>query len=129
MLLDFVAGTEVARVERLASSKAFVLAMIKTDAVFAEFPAEIDVLIVDNRGKIEETHVQILDDAACLQEAVERRLQGLRELGMLGAELGQFFVRNDDAAHHHDAGGNRREIVFQSGKLLAAINGFNEKGF
>src|SRR5690349_14647010 len=71
ILLHFVAGAEVVRVERLAAGKAFVLAMIKTDAVFAEFPAEVNVLIVDNRGKIEKTHVQVLDDAACFEDAVE----------------------------------------------------------
>src|SRR5689334_7557241 len=107
MLLDFVAGAEVARVERLAAGEAFVLAMIKTDAVFAELPAEVNILIVDNRRKIEQTHVQILDDAAGFENAAERRLESLRKLGVFGAELGEFFVENDDAAHHHDACGNR----------------------
>ncbi len=113
-LLNFVAWAEVAGVERLAAGKAFVLAMIKADAVFAEFPAEVNILIVDNRGKIEETDVQILDDAAGFKNAVERRLERLRELRVLGAELGEFFVRNDDAAHHHDAGGNGGEVVIET---------------
>src|SRR5439155_23747117 len=55
-LLDFVARAEVARIERLAAGNAFVLAMIETDAVLTEFPAELYILIVDDRGKVQESH-------------------------------------------------------------------------
>src|SRR6266851_6978506 len=41
--LDGVRWPRVARVERLASGKPFLLAMIKANAVFAEPPAEIHV--------------------------------------------------------------------------------------
>src|SRR5260370_19520019 len=63
-LLDGVAGAEVVGVERLAAGEAFILAMVKTDAVLAEFPAEIDVLLVDDGGKIEGDDVQGLLEAA-----------------------------------------------------------------
>src|SRR5260370_27973314 len=57
-LLDGVAGAEVVGVERLAAGEAFILAMVKTDAVLAEFPAEIDVLLVDDGGEIKEAQVK-----------------------------------------------------------------------
>src|SRR5260370_30537862 len=50
-LLNGVAGAEVAGVERLAASEAFVLAVVKTNAVLAEFPAEIHLLMVDDGGE------------------------------------------------------------------------------
>ena len=46
---------------------------------------------------------------------------------MLGAQLGEFFVRDQHAAHHHDAGGNGGEIVFQARKLPAAVDGLDEE--
>src|SRR5260370_36322292 len=70
-LLDGVAGAEVVGVERLAAGEAFILAMVKTDAVLAEFPAEIDVLLVDDGGKIKEADVKILDEAAGFENMVE----------------------------------------------------------
>jgi len=47
---------EVARVERFAAGEAFVLAMVKADAVLAKLPAEINVLLVDDGREIEEAH-------------------------------------------------------------------------
>src|SRR5271168_1770667 len=70
-LLDDVAGAEVARVEGFAPGEAFVLAVIETDAVFAQFPAEVDVLIVDDSGKIEQADIEIFDDATGFQDAVQ----------------------------------------------------------
>src|SRR5207249_7568458 len=78
-----------------------------SDAVLTEFPAEIHILIVDDRGKVQESHVQILDDAAGFEDALERGPQRFGQMRVLDAQPGQFFVRNNHAAHHHDAGGNR----------------------
>jgi len=50
-LLNGVAGAEVARVERFAARESFVLAMVKADAVLAELPAEIDILLLMTAGK------------------------------------------------------------------------------
>jgi len=46
-LLDRVVIIGVARIDGLAPREAFVLPMIKADAVLAEPPAEIDFLIVN----------------------------------------------------------------------------------
>src|SRR5712664_4051292 len=129
VLLDGVAGAEVARVERFAAREAFVLAMVKTDAVLAELPAEIDVLLIDDGGKIKEADVEVLDEAAGFENAVERGLERLGKLLVLHADRGQFFVGDEHAAHHHDARGNRREFVFQAREFLARIHGLDEKGF
>src|SRR5216684_4414253 len=85
-LLNEVAGAGVARVERLAGGKAFVLAVIKTDAILAE-------LLV---------------------------LRSKRE---------KLVVRHDHAAHHHDAGRHGGEIIVETREFLAAIHGFNKRGF
>src|SRR5436309_12392642 len=78
-LLDGVAGGQVARVERLAAGETFILAMIKTNAILAELPAKINFFIADDRRKIEQANVKILDDAAGFQDAVERGLQRFGE--------------------------------------------------
>src|SRR6266851_494425 len=127
-LLDGVAGAEVARVERFAAREAFVLAMVKADAVLAELPAEIDVLLIDDGGKIKEADVEVLDEAAGFENAVERGLERFGKLLMLHADRGQFFVGDEHAAHHHDARGNRREFVFQAREFFARIHGLDEKG-
>src|SRR6266851_5049037 len=102
-LLHGVAGAEVARVERFAARKSFVLAMVKADAVLAELPAEIDVLFIDDGGKIEQADVEVLDKASGFENTVERRLQRFGKLLVLHANGGQFFVGHEHTAHHHDA--------------------------
>src|SRR5439155_825300 len=97
-LLDGVAGAEVARVERFAVCESFVLAMIKTDAVLAELPAEIDVLLIDDGGKIKEADVEVLDEASGFENAVERGLQRFSKLLVLRANRSQFLVGDDHAA-------------------------------
>ena len=80
--------------------------MIKTDAVFAELPAEVDVLMVDDGGKIKEADVEILDQATGFENAIERCLECFGKLLVLHADGSQFFIWDDYAAHHHDARGN-----------------------
>jgi hypothetical protein len=46
-LLHNIARAQIARVKRLAPGEAFVLAMIKTDAIFSETPAQINILIIN----------------------------------------------------------------------------------
>src|SRR6266853_5821586 len=126
-LLNDVAGAEVAGVERLAASEAFVLAMVKTNAVLAEFPAEIHILMVDDGGEIKEADVEVLDDAPGFENAIEGGLENLAQLVVLQADGGEFVVRDDDAAHHHDARGDGGELVFEAGQLFAGVHGFDEE--
>src|SRR5258706_8252655 len=65
-LLNRVAGAEVAGIERLAAGETFVLAMVKTDAVLAELPAEIHILLIDDGGKIKEAHGGVLVEGGSL---------------------------------------------------------------
>src|SRR5579883_2915309 len=51
-LLQVFAGAEVARVERLAAGVAFVLLVIVANAIFAEFPAQINFLVIQDGGEI-----------------------------------------------------------------------------
>jgi len=128
VLLDGVAGAEVAWVEGLAAGKAFVLAMVKADAVLTEFPAEIDFLVIDDGGKIEQADIEVLDDATGFENAGERGLQGFGQLVVFGAHGCELFVRDDHAAHHHDARSDSVELVVQARELLAGVHGLNEKG-
>src|SRR5258708_19102363 len=102
--------------------------MVKADAVLAELPAEIDILLINDRGKIKEADVEVLDEAAGFENAVERGLERFGKLLVLHADRGQFFVVDDYAAHHHDARGDRREFVFQTREFLARIHGLDEEG-
>lgn len=56
-LLDRIFVPAVAGIERLAPGKSFILAVVKTDAVLAQFPAKKNVLIVDARRKIEQADI------------------------------------------------------------------------
>ena len=51
-LLNDVARTKITWVERLAAREPFVLTVIKANAVLAQFPAQINILIIDDRWKI-----------------------------------------------------------------------------
>src|SRR5271156_4127281 len=66
-LLHGVSRTQIPRIERLAPGKPFILPVIKTNAILAQLPAKVDFLIIDNRRKIQQPHVQILDHAARLE--------------------------------------------------------------
>src|ERR1700730_7954804 len=92
ILLDRIAGADIARVERFAASNPFVLAMIKTDAVLAELPAEVYLFVGDHRWKIEQANFEIFDEAAGFQNTVERGLQRFGELLMFHAQGRQFVV-------------------------------------
>ena len=61
------AGAEIARVQRLAAGVPFILPVVITDAVFAEFPAQVNFLVVHDGGKIEQANIEILDKTACGQ--------------------------------------------------------------
>ncbi len=102
--------------------------MVKTDAVLAELPAEIDVLLVDDSGKIKEADVEVLDEAAGFENTVEGGLKGFGKPVVLHADSSEFFVGHDHAAHHHDARGNGGEFVFKASEFLSGIHGFDEKG-
>src|SRR5713101_3921423 len=128
-LLDLVAGAGVARVKGLASREAFVLAVIKTDAVLADLPAEIHVLVVDDGGKIEQADVEVLDQTAGFENAAERGLHRLGQLIVFHAEGRQFFVWDDYATHHHDARGYGREVIFLASEFFPAIHGLDEERF
>src|SRR5579864_5697397 len=70
VLLNDVAGPKVARIERLAPRESLVLAMVEADAVFAEPPAEIDLFIVDQGRKVQQTNLKIFDEATRSKDAV-----------------------------------------------------------
>lgn len=56
-LLNYIARAKITRVERLATCEPFILAMIEADAILAELPTQVNILIVDNGREIEEADV------------------------------------------------------------------------
>src|SRR5580704_16577155 len=124
--LHDVARAEVARIERLAPGKTFILAVIEADAVFAKPPAKVYLFIVDARWKIEEADVQILDYASGFEDAIQRRFHCFRKLSVLRAQGSQFFIRHDNAADHGDPRGHGGEISLETRKLLAAVHSLKQ---
>src|SRR5712691_3681178 len=127
VLVEDVARPKVVGIERLAAGESLVLTMVKTNAVFAEPPAEINLFIVDQRREIQQAHFKIFDEATGFEDAVERGLKRFGQVLVLDSQGGKLFVGDNHAAHHGNPGGNRGEIRFQSGKLLPAIHGFHEE--
>src|SRR5580692_2310785 len=61
LLLQLISRAQIARIERLSPCEAFILPVVITNPVFAQFPAQINFLIVDDRRKIKQTDIQILN--------------------------------------------------------------------
>ena len=74
VLLDRVLGAGIFRVDRLASGKAFVLAVIEADAVFSQPPAQIDLFILKDGRKIHQARVEVFHHAAGGLNSIERVL-------------------------------------------------------
>src|SRR5690348_2059892 len=106
-LLHNVAGAGVPRVNRFTPGEAFVLPVVKADAIFPELPAEINVLVINHRGKIKQSHLEVLDETSGFKDALQRAFQGGSELLVLYSQSGQLFIRDDHPAHHHDSCGYR----------------------
>src|SRR5437773_10004083 len=101
--------------------------MVKANAVLAELPAEIDVLLIDDSREIKKADVEVLDKASGFENTVKRRLERFGKLLVLHADGGQFFVGHEHSAHHHDARGERGQLIFQTRELLARLHGLDEK--
>src|SRR5208283_629635 len=76
-LLDLVAGAQIARIQRLSSGVAFILAVIIANAVLPQLPAQINFLVADDRREIEQSNVQVLDQAARGKNLLEIRFHDL----------------------------------------------------
>src|SRR5258708_315408 len=75
ILLHGVAGAGIAWIDRLASGESFVLAVIIANAVFAQFPAKINLFVVNDGKEIQKADVQILDHASGFQNTVQRTFE------------------------------------------------------
>ncbi len=127
--LHDIAGTQIARIERFTAREAFVLAMIKADAIFAKSPAEIHVLLSMMRRKIQQSDIEILDDAASLHDLGQRRAKSFRELLVLARTAASFSygtitppitaIREDTAD----------KSLSSPDEFLAAAHGFHQNRF
>ena len=119
----------VARVDGLAAGKTFVLAVIEADAILAQFPAQVHVLVVDARGKIEQTDVEIFHHTAGFDDAFESRLNSLFELIAFEAAPGCFFVRNGKAAGAGNFFSQRADFIVDIRHFAARFHGFDQNRF
>ncbi|HXN51371.1 MAG TPA: hypothetical protein VN943_05485 [Candidatus Acidoferrum sp.] len=126
-LLNDVTRTEVAGIQRLATGKSFVLAMVEADAILAKPPAQINFFVVDQRREVEQANLKIFDEATGFKDAIERGLKRFSELLVLDAQGSEFFVRYNDPAHHGNSSGNCSKVRFEAGELLSAIHRFNKE--
>jgi addiction module HigA family antidote len=97
-LLNGIVVAGVAGIDRFACCEAFVLGVVKANAVLAQLPAEIHFLIVNTRGKIEQADVQILHHAAGFLNLIERGLDGFFQAVAFEPDLRRLFVRHRQAA-------------------------------
>ena len=64
-------GTGIFWIDGFASGKAFILAVVKTDAVFPQPPAQEHFFILDYGGKVHKARIQVFHDAARRLDLVE----------------------------------------------------------
>jgi len=49
--------------------------MVKADAILAQLQQRLDFLLVDDSREIEETHIEVLDEASRFENAVQGGLE------------------------------------------------------
>jgi len=52
-LLNDVTWAQIARIQRFATGKSFVLAMVETDAILAEPPAQVNFFVINQGWEVE----------------------------------------------------------------------------
>src|SRR5260370_39563208 len=92
-LLNDVPRTEIVGIQRLAAGKALVLAMGEANAILAESPAQVNFFVVDQRREVEQANFKIFDHATRFKDAIQGRLERLRQLLVLDAQGGPVFIR------------------------------------
>jgi len=126
-LLNDVTWTEIAGIQRFATGKSFVLAMVETDAILAKPPAQVNFFVINQGRKVEQANLKIFDDATGFKDSIQGGLERFGQVLVLHAEGSQLVVRYDDPAHHGNSGGNCGQVGFQAGELLAAIHRFHKE--
>jgi len=128
-LLNDLTWAQIARVQWFATGKSFVLAMVKADAILAKSPAQVNFFVINQGREVEQANLKIFDDATRFKDSIQGGLKRFGKLLVFDAEGGQLFVRYDNPAHHCNSSGNRSQVGFQAGELLAAIHRFHKERF
>ena len=84
-----VTGQEIG-INGFAASEAFLGAVPEADAVFAEHPTEVDFVTIQERGEVEETTVEVVDDTAA-------RVDRVNFVFALGGAGSATILEGDDA--------------------------------
>src|SRR4029077_11418579 len=99
------------------------------DAFFAQLPAEIHFFVVQHRRKIQQSHIQVLHQAARGQNLFQVCLHQFRQALVRHAFFRQLRVGYQHPSHHQNARGNRGEFLIELGKFLARVDRLDQKRF
>src|ERR1700752_384756 len=127
-LLDWMLRAGVIWINRFASGEALALTVIKTDAVFAKPPAQVDFLVLNHRGEIHETRVKILYQTALGVNLFER-IPDLRchAVQVVPHARGKVVV-DHDAAHDLYPVADGAQVFFEVRHFPAAFHCLDQKG-
>src|SRR5215471_15369465 len=90
-------------IDGLASAETLVDAVPIVDPRLSQFPAEVDFGSAEQSGKVDQTDIQILDQATDLLYAFDCIAQSCRSLFAPGLGFHCTFTIDHDPAQHHDA--------------------------
>jgi len=90
-------------IDRLASGKALVDAVPEANARFTHLPAEVNFLATEKGWEVDQSDVEILDDAPVLLNFLDRGFQALPVAVPLGAVLQNGCAIHYDAPLHGDS--------------------------
>ncbi len=102
--------------------------VIETDAIFAETPAEIDVLIVNARGKVQQADVEIFHHAAGGLNLLERRADGFFGAIAFQTSARSPFVGNHQAAGALDSFREGVQLFFGFAQFAARLHRVDQDG-
>ncbi len=108
----------------LTAPKSLVYAMPESDAGLTQLPTEIYFLALEERGEIDESNVQILNQATELVNPLHGLLQGSRRLPQPVFLFHQVAAIHANASHEGDTLGKGLQAGFQGFVLCFERNGF-----
>src|SRR5215831_15213905 len=100
--------------------------MIEADAIFAEFPAEIDVLIIDARREVQQANGKVFYDATGGLDFFEGRFDGVVQAIALDPQLCRALIGDLEAARPLDAFGKGAELFVIAGELTLTLHGLDQ---
>src|SRR6267378_312192 len=122
LLLNRMFGTGIFGVDRLAPGKTFILAVVETDTILSQPPAEIHFFVLEDCREIQQASVEVFHHAACRLNAVKRVLDLRNQANVLGTHSCDALIIDRNSAHHQDAVGYSVELLIEVRQLAAVFH-------